>query len=47
MIDGEGVYSDPTLWTIVNNKFYLNYNQEVQRRWSKDIASFSTKVNHL
>lgn len=38
--DGEGVYGDPTLWTIVDDKLYLNYNQTVKERWVKDIPGF-------
>ncbi len=46
-MDGESVYGDPTLWTIVDSKIYLNYNQEVNRRWNKDIAGFFIKVNQF
>jgi YHS domain-containing protein len=31
---------DPTVWKIVNNKLYLNYNQEVGRTWAKNIPGF-------
>lgn len=31
---------DPTVWKIVNNKLYLNYNQEVGQTWSKNISGF-------
>lgn len=31
---------DPTVWKIVNNKLYLNYNQEVGQTWSKNIPGF-------
>lgn len=44
-IDGEGVYGDPNIWTIVNGKLYLNYNEEVNRRWVKDIPGFIKKAN--
>lgn len=30
--------TDPTAWTIVNNKLYLNYNQKVKEIWMKDTA---------
>lgn len=43
--DGEGVYSDPKIWTIVDDKLYLNYNKEVQSRWVKDIPGFIQKAN--
>ncbi|MEO0984419.1 MAG: YHS domain-containing (seleno)protein [Cyanobacteria bacterium J06639_14] len=28
---------DPTAWKIVDGKLYLNYDDKVQARWSKDI----------
>lgn len=28
---------EPDLWTIVDGKLYLNYNDEVQKRWEQDI----------
>lgn len=31
---------DPTVWKIVNGKLYLNYNQEIGARWSKNIPNF-------
>jgi YHS domain-containing protein len=31
---------DPTVWKIVNNKLYLNYNQDVGRTWAKNIPGF-------
>lgn len=29
---------DPTNWRVVNGRLYLNYNDEIQRRWEQDIA---------
>lgn len=31
---------DPTVWKIVGGKLYLNYNQEIGQKWSKNIAGF-------
>jgi len=31
---------DPHRWKIVAGKLYLNYDQEVQQRWEKDIPGF-------
>lgn len=31
---------DPQRWKIVAGKLYLNYDQEVQQRWEKDIPGF-------
>jgi len=28
---------DPTVWRIVNNRLYLNYNREVGERWAQNI----------
>ncbi|MEM6677248.1 MAG: YHS domain-containing (seleno)protein [Pseudomonadota bacterium] len=32
--------TDPDAWAIVDDKLYLNYNQDVQTRWNKDIPGF-------
>ncbi len=31
---------DPTAWKIVDNKLYLNYNQEVQEKWQQEIPQY-------
>ncbi|MFK7853852.1 MAG: YHS domain-containing (seleno)protein [Granulosicoccus sp.] len=31
---------EPENWTIVNDKLYLNYDSDVQRRWEQDIPGF-------
>lgn len=36
---------DPTVWKIVGNKLYLNYNQEIGARWSKNIPGFIKSAN--
>jgi YHS domain-containing protein len=41
--DGEGVYGDPKIWAIVDNKLYLNYSQEINNLWTKDISGFIEK----
>lgn len=35
--------SDPLAWKIVNGKLYLNYDQNVQKRWAKDIPGYIAK----
>ena len=35
---------DPTAFTIVEGKLYLNYNADVQKRWTKDIPGFIVKA---
>lgn len=36
---------DPNAWRIVDGKLYLNYNKDVQRTWSKNIAANVAKAN--
>jgi YHS domain-containing protein len=36
---------DPASWKIVEGKLYLNYSQEAQRRWEKDIPGHIKKAN--
>jgi YHS domain len=36
---------DPQRWKIVGGKLYLNYDEEVQRRWEKDIPGFVASAN--
>ncbi|APW42486.1 YHS domain-containing (seleno)protein [Rhodoferax saidenbachensis] len=31
---------DPQRWKIVDNKLYLNYDAEVQKKWEKNIPEF-------
>jgi hypothetical protein len=31
---------DPQRWKVVGGKLYLNYDDEVQRKWEKDIPGF-------
>ena len=35
---------DPTKYRIVNGKLYLNFNQQVQDMWVKDIPGFISKA---
>lgn len=32
--------TEPSAFTIVDGKLYLNYNRDVQRQWSRDIAGY-------
>jgi YHS domain-containing protein len=36
---------DPAAFTIVNNKLYLNYNQDIRKKWSADIPGFIAKAD--
>ena len=31
---------DPTAWSIVDDRLYLNFNARIQRRWERDIPGF-------
>jgi len=31
---------DPKIWKIVDDKLYLNYNTDVQKKWLKDVPGF-------
>lgn len=35
---------DPQFWKIVDDKLYLNYDAEVQKKWEKDIPGFIAKA---
>lgn len=37
--------SDPLAWKIVGGKLYLNYDQNVQKRWAKDIPGNIAKAD--
>jgi len=37
--------ADPTNWRIVDGKLYLNYNDEIQRRWEQNITGFIRDAN--
>ena len=37
--------TDPTAWTIVNDKLYLNYNASVKEMWLKDTVNRINTAN--
>lgn len=37
--------ADPSVWKIVGGKLYLNYNQEIGQKWSKNIPGFIASAN--
>ncbi|MEM7181428.1 MAG: YHS domain-containing (seleno)protein [Spirochaetota bacterium] len=43
--DGSLAAGDPTVWSIVNGKLYLNYNKGIRKKWEKKPASFIKKAN--
>jgi len=36
---------DPTAWTVVGGKLYLNYNQSVKRDWDKSQSRYITAAD--
>ena len=45
MARGATASGDPKLWKIVDGKLYLNYSDDVQEKWEKDIPTFIMKAN--
>ncbi|MCI0612830.1 YHS domain protein [bacterium] len=37
--------TDPTAWKVVEDKLYLNYDKDIQEKWSKDIPGNIKKAN--
>ncbi|MBK0381915.1 YHS domain-containing protein [Pedobacter sp. SD-b] len=42
---GHAAPTEPDVFTVVDGKLYLNYNQKVQQMWNKDIPGFITKAD--
>lgn len=42
---GHKAPTEPQTWTIVNDKLYLNYNDEVKGMWVKDKPGYIKKAN--
>ncbi|MEO0499718.1 MAG: YHS domain-containing (seleno)protein [Pseudomonadota bacterium] len=40
LADNRLASGDPDNWNIVDGKLYLNYNDEIEERWKKDIPGF-------
>jgi YHS domain-containing protein len=36
---------DPAAFTVVDDKLYLNYDESIQKKWSKDIPGFVAKAD--
>jgi len=43
--EGGTASADPTLWKIVHDKLYLNYDADVQKKWESDIAGNIRKAD--
>ena len=42
---GSTATTDPSAFSIVDNKLYLNYSSGVKARWSKDIPGYISKAD--
>ena len=45
MSQGRLANIDPEAWKIVSGKLYLNYNDDIQKRWERDIPGFIAKAD--
>lgn len=45
MASGDRVRIDPTAWSIVGGKLYLNYDAGVQRRWEANRANYIRRAD--
>jgi YHS domain-containing protein len=43
--NGYTASSNPRNWRIVDGRLYLNYNDEIQQRWERDIPGFISSAN--
>lgn len=42
---GKKAPTDPTQWTVVDDKLYLNYDARVQTQWKADVPGFIKKAD--
>jgi YHS domain-containing protein len=45
MADGHKAPTETNTWTIVDNKLYFNYNQQVKEEWNKDQPNLIRKAD--
>lgn len=43
--EGKTASGDPMFWKIVDQKLYLNYDADVQKKWEKDIPGHIRKAD--
>ena len=43
--EGKTASGDPMFWKIVDQKLYLNYDADVQKKWDKDIPGHIRKAD--
>ena len=37
--------TQPENWSVVDGKLYLNFNDDIQRKWEADISGFITRAD--
>lgn len=45
MADGKAVRVDPTAFSVVDGKLYLNFSQRIQSRWEANTSTFIERAN--
>jgi len=45
MADGKTAGINPKQWTVLGGKLYLNYNADIQKKWTADRANLITKAD--
>ena len=45
MANGETASAEPDLWTIHEDKLYLNYSRRINRRWTDDKLQYIQQAN--
>ena len=43
---GHASPTEPDVFSVIDGKLYLNYNQKVQQMWNKDIPGFIVKADN-
>ncbi len=47
MASGYKAAIQPTAFTVVNGKLYLNYNADIQKKWGTDVSGYVKKADGL
>lgn len=45
MASGYKAATDPTAFTVINGKLYLNYNADVQKKWNSEVMDYLQKAD--
>jgi YHS domain-containing protein len=44
---GKKAPADPTQWSVIENKLYLNFNAQVQKKWLPDAQASIVKADAI